>query len=517
MLIDKSYEAVEGYKIGFRGIVEVSIVKGLDGKLRYFVREPDLTSFLEELRRRVVETIFNDVEMLKRLSSFNGFDDGYEYANDVVYNLCRKFFGRKRCEDSKSSLDRVVYYVLRDFVGYGEIDPFIRDPEIEDITCDGVGRPIHVFHRRYEWLETNVALSPERLNSIVKKLAYRADREVSIAQPIVEGILRPEGYRVHIVLDIVSTHGHSFTVRKYRERPFSIVELINSGMLDPGVASLVWLAAENKQGIVFYGPTGSGKTTLLNAVAMLLPSELKIVSAEDTQEIRLPFHENWMSMVSRLSSDPNIQNVTLQAQVEAAMRQRPDVLILGEIRSREAYSFFQAVSTGHGGLTTIHAENVESLIRRLSSPPMNVPVSLIASAKLFVQIQRLLYRTSIVRKVTYVHEIWDYDPATNRITIKLLCKWDRESDSWLFNLSESRLLKDISQLLLTSYEDILEDLVRRATLLLYAVKKEMDVIQIHSLVRRYRRDPVTTYLEAVKFVEKPYRFRIVDEIEKKAI
>lgn len=517
MFIDKGYEVVEGYRVGFREMVEISIVKGLDGKLRYFVREPELTFFLDELKRRVVETIFSDVEILKRLSGFSSFDDGYEYVSDVVYNLCRKFFGKRRCEESKSFFDRVVYYVLRDFVGYGEIDPFIRDPEIEDITCDGVDRPIHVFHRRYEWLETNVALPSERLNSIVRKLAYRADREASVAQPVVEGILRPDGYRVHIVLDTVSTHGHSFTIRKYRENPFSIVELINSGMLDPGVASLMWLAAESKQGIVFYGPTGSGKTTLLNAVAMLLPSELKIVSAEDTQEIRLPFHENWTSMVTRLSSDPNIQNVTLQAQVEAAMRQRPDVLILGEIRSREAYSFFQAVSTGHGGLTTVHAESVESLIRRLSSPPMNVPASLIASAKLFVQVQRLLHRASIVRKVTYVHEIWDYDPATNRITVKLLCRWDRESDSWLFNLSDSRLLKDVSQLLLISYEDVLEDLVRRATLLLYAVKKGMDVIQLHSLVRRYRRDPVAVYLEAAKFVGEPYRFRFVEETEKRTV
>jgi flagellar protein FlaI len=230
-------------------------------------------------------------------------------------------------------------------------------------------------------------------------------------------------------------------------------------MVDAGVAGLLWLAAENKQGAIFYGPTGSGKTTLLNAIAMLLAPEMKIVTAEDTQDI------------------------TIQAQIESAMRQRPDVLIVGEIRSRESYSFFQAVSTGHGGLTTIHAENMASLIRRLLTPPMSVPPSLVATAKLLIQVQRLLYKDSVIRRVTYIHEIEGYDPVENRLSVKLVCKWSREKDSWLFNLRDSRLIKDVADLLLLNYEDVLEDLRKRATVLLYAAKKNMDIVQLHTLVR----------------------------------
>jgi flagellar protein FlaI len=507
-------EVIDRYRVGFQGLVWVVIARGFDDKLRYFVEEPSLNTFLLSLKNSVSQRILSDVGVLKEVSSFLTFDEGYSYVKNLVVDVCRKVFGRRCNGVSQDELNAVSYYVLRDFVGYGEIDPFVRDQEIEDITCDGVERPIHVFHRRFEWLETNKKLDERALETVVRKLAYRADREASIAQPIVEGVIRPEGYRVHIVLDAISTHGHSFTIRKYRERPFTVVELVNSNMVDAGVAGLLWLAAENKQGAIFYGPTGSGKTTLLNAIAMLLAPEMKIVTAEDTQEIRLPFHENWMSMVTRLSSDPAVQNITIQAQIESAMRQRPDVLIVGEIRSRESYSFFQAVSTGHGGLTTIHAENMASLIRRLLTPPMSVPPSLVATAKLLIQVQRLLYKDSVIRRVTYIHEIEGYDPVENRLSVKLVCKWSREKDSWLFNLRDSRLIKDVADLLLLNYEDVLEDLRKRATVLLYATKKNMDIVQLHTLVRRYRREPDKVYREAVEFVKEPYTFKAFDEVER---
>ena len=321
---------------------------------------------------------------------------------------------------------------------------------------------------------------------------------------------------MHIVLDAVSAHGHSFTVRKFREKPFTIVELINSRMIDAGIAAVLWLAVESKQGVIFFGPTGSGKTTLLNAVAMMIPSEMKIVTAEDTQEIRLPFHESWTATVTRLSRDQYSDNITLQTQIESAMRQRPDVVILGEIRSREAYAFFQAVSTGHGGLTTIHAESSEALVKRLTSQPMNVPKSFLATAKLLVHVVRLLYRGSVARKVIYIHEIEGWDPKTDTISTKVLCKWDREKDIWLFNFRESSFVNHVATLMLTSYNDVLEELVRRATVLLYAAKKNLDVVQLHALLRRYRREPEAVYREAEKVVGR-YNFNTFETIEREAL
>ncbi|HIP57326.1 MAG TPA: ATP-binding cassette domain-containing protein, partial [Ignisphaera aggregans] len=356
----------------------------------------------------------------------------------------------------------------------------------------------------------------QSLERVVRKLAYRAGQEPTIAQPIVEGIIKPEGFRVHIVLDTVSRRGHSFTIRKFRAEPFTIVELISRGTLDAAVAALLWMAAENKQGIIIYGPTGAGKTTLLNAIAMLLPPEMKIVTAEDTPEIVLPFHENWVAMVTRLSTDPKVQNVTLQAQVESAMRQRPDVLILGEIRSREAYSFFQAVSTGHGGLTTVHAESVEALIRRLTSPPMSVPKALIATSKLFVQILRLIIGGNVERKIVVIHEVDRYDAERNAIYVRTLARWVRDEDTWKISLKSS-LLQSIADMLALSYDDVVYDLYRRATVLYWATKHKLDLISLHTLVRRYRRDPQSVYDEIVKELGEPYRIKVLESEEIKSV
>ncbi len=506
---------VDQYSIGFRNYVTVSIVEGIDGKLLYIVSEPQLNHIEEKMYREVHSYTTSDINILRRFSSFTTFDDGYEYAKEIVYRVCKKTL--KSCRAEEKSIEYITYYILRDFIGYGEIDPFIRDSNIEDITCDGVNRPIYVFHSIYEWLESNRVFDNRNLEKIVRRLAYRAGREVSIAQPIAEGILRPEGYRVHIVLDVVSLIGHSFTIRRFRESPYTIVELINRGMLSPAVAALLWLAAENRQGIIFYGPTGSGKTTLMNAIAMFIPPELKIVTIEDTPEIRLPFHDNWISMTTRLSSDPYIQNVTLQAQVESAMRQRPDVLILGEIRSREAYSFFQAVSTGHGGLTTIHAENIESLIRRLAAPPMSVLKSLIATAKLFVHTLRLTSAKGAMRKVTYIYEVENYNSVDDRITVKTVVRWERQKDVWLIDIDGSRMLREVADLMLLNYSDVVEDLYKRAALLLYAAKNNLDIVSIHALARRYRRDPENTYREVIKNMDGEVIIEKLKDVEKRIL
>ena len=186
-----SRKVIDSYSIGFRNYVTISIIEGIDGKLLYIVSEPSLNSIGEKIYNSVYSYIIADVNILKTFSSFNTFDDGYEYAKDLVYKICKKVI--KNCKIGLNTIEFIVYYILRDFIGYGEIDPFIRDPNIEDVTCDGFDRPIYVFHSVYEWLESNRTLSHRNLEKNIRRLAYKAGKEVSIAQPIVEGILKPEG------------------------------------------------------------------------------------------------------------------------------------------------------------------------------------------------------------------------------------------------------------------------------------------------------------------------------------
>ncbi len=490
------------YSLMERPRVFVQVLEEEGGRRYYRVSEPSLDDTGWRVYRRLLTLILGDSRLLRRFSGLEYLDDGIAEAFPLAQRFVRRAYPKKLVR-SREFVEEVslaiAYYVARDLVGYGRIDPLIRDPHIEDITCDGLNIPVFVFHNEFEWLTTNIVFnSREELERVVMKLGLRSGQEPSIATPVVEGVLRPEGYRVHIVLDVVSRRGHTFTIRKFRAEPYTVVELIRRRTLDPLVAAYLWMAVQYKQGVIIYGPTGSGKTTLLNALAMLLPPEYKIVTAEDTPEINLPFHENWVAMVTRLARSEYVQNVTLQAQVESALRQRPDVIILGEIRSREAYAFFQALSTGHGGLTTIHAENADVLIRRLSSPPMNVPRSLIAAARVFVRILRLEYKGQVVRKVMVIDEAVEYRPETDEIVLQPRIKWRRDDDIWYFIGRKSALLDAIAEYTLMGTEEVVEDLERRATVLKWAAQRNLDIVSLHEVVRRYMRDPMSVYEKALR-------------------
>ncbi|MDP8002903.1 MAG: type II/IV secretion system ATPase subunit [Caldisphaera sp.] len=489
--------------------VFIRISEDEDKRRLYDVIEPILDEVSQFVYKEIMNYVAKDLDLSRKLSLKKSVEEGIEVLLPLAKSLASKkikigFHLRKdgRLKDLEKKINDCAltssYYASRDLIGYGKIEPLMRDPYIEDISCNGLHISLFVYHTKYEWLTTNVVFNSEdELNSIISKLGVKSSREPSIANPIIEGVLKPEGYRVNIVLDTVSRHGHSFTIRKFRAEPFTLIELMKTKTLDPLVASFIWLAVESKQGIIFYGPTGSGKTTLLNASTMLMPTEYKIVTVEDTPEIYLPFHENWGAMMTRSSTDPRVENITLQSQIEAALRQRPDVIIVGEIRSREAFAFFQALATGHGGLTTVHAESADVLIKRLVSPPMNVPASLISAARLFVNILRVEEGGNTFRKVIRIDESWGYDFNTNNVILKEKILWDRQKDYWYIKGKESYLLKTVAQLNLISYDEVINDLKRRATVLNWLIKKVSNSTMLNEVLRLYKRDPIDIYKQAV--------------------
>ena len=493
--------------------VHVRIVEDEYGRRFYEVVEPLLEEPLDKALEELRSLILGDLGLLREISGISDLAEGISWASRLASRVLRKRRWRRLLERRGISLQdaalRVAYYIARDFVGYGRLDPLLRDPHIEDISCNGLYTPVFVYHSLYEWLTTGIVFTdPGELERVVMRIALRAGVEPSLARPVVEGVLRPEGYRVHIVLDVVSRRGHGFTIRKFRAEPFTIIELLRRRTLEPGLAAMLWAAIQYKQGVVIYGPTGSGKTTLLNALAMLLPPEYKIVTIEDTPEIYLPFHENWAALHTRLSDMPGVQNVTLQAQVESALRMRPDVIIVGEIRSREAFAFFQALATGHGGLTTVHAESADVLVRRLSSPPMNVPKSLIAAAKLYVNILRIERAGEVIRRVVRVDETARYDPDRDEVLLQRLYQWTSAADTWVLtvDLVDSSFVASIAELLATSREEVVRDLEMRATVLDWAAQRGLKLDEMYELVRRYMRSPEQVYEEVVSQGAVPYRF-----------
>jgi len=257
---------------------------------------------------------------------------------------------------TKDQYDEILYYVFRDFLGLGEIEPLMHDANLEDISCDGVGIPIYVYHRKYGSLPTNISFTDgERLNEFVIRLAQRCGRHISVAEPLLDGAL-PDGSRVQATFSShmdIAMHGSTFTIRKFTKDPLTITDIMKFGTLPPLIAAYLWLAIEYNHSILVAGGTATGKTCLLGSLSMFLPADAKIVSIEDTPEVRLP-HEHWVQKVVRSGfgrediTGRKQGEVTMYDLLRAALRERPDEIIVGEVRGKEAYVLFQGMASIRG-------------------------------------------------------------------------------------------------------------------------------------------------------------------------
>jgi flagellar protein FlaI len=307
---------------------------------------------------------------------------------------------------------------------------------------------------------------------------------------MVDGMIMPEGFRVHIAIDVVARRGSTFTIRKFRAEPYTVIDLINLKTLDPLVAAYLWMLVENLQSTLIVGPTAAGKTTLLNAIALLLPPEIKVITIEETPELNLFGHENWISLITRTSTEEGVVNVTLYELLKNALRQRPDVIIVGELRGEEAYTFFQAISLGHGGLATIHADDVGTAFRRLLAEPFNIPKYLLQLVKVYVGLGKVEVGEGVSRRVLEVKEVEGLDPRTGDIILSTVFRWVRSNDSIVFT-GHSHVIKAIAE-----RRHVFNDLLRRATLMKWLAKRKVSISELRNIVRAYRADWATLYLVA---------------------
>ena len=287
--------------------------------------------------------------------------------------------------------DTLIYYLNRNTLGYGRLDALLHDERIEDITCNGAGIPLFLYHRRFANVQTDIVFDANELNKYVLKLAQKADKQISLTTPLIDAAL-PEGSRAQITYsDIVSAKGSSFTIRKFKADPMTPAELVRSNTYSAELMAHIWLAVENKKSLIIAGGTASGKTSTMNAASFFIPSVAKIVSIEDTREIQLP-HVNWLAMKTResLGTQGAQGNISMFTLLKAALRQRPEYIIVGEVRGEEAQTLFQAMNTGHTTYSTLHAGNVKEAINRLINDPINVPVAMFGALNL-VLVQSLLY------------------------------------------------------------------------------------------------------------------------------
>jgi len=347
-------------------------------------------------------------------------EDGTEFDIDLAKSqiLQRKaleLLGYYSIELSPRSTHKILHFLNRNYVGYGKLDAVLKDPHIEDISCDGVDIPIFLYHTVYKNIETNLTFNEDYLNSFVIQLVQRGGKHISIGSPMVDATL-PDGSRLQATLGKeITTRGSSFTIRRFKEDPFTPVDMLNFGTCSSEMLAYFWLAIENNKSMILAGGTASGKTSALNAISMFIPPIAKVVSIEDTRELTL-HHENWIAGVTRESTiaQEGVSDINMFELLKAALRQRPEYILVGEVRGEEALTLFQAMSTGHTTYSTMHAADIETLLNRLQGEPINVPHAMLQALNI-VSIQMQTYiGNERVRRTKTLLEITGLDQRTDQ-------------------------------------------------------------------------------------------------------
>jgi len=459
--VPRGFKIVERYPL-YEPFAHVAIVQNpKTGEYKYILDELQLDEVEVGIYNRILSILLAEIESPK------------EEITDP-----RKFFAteaKKIVDKYRISLGwlpdvswyKILYHAERDLVGFGRIDALMRDPNIEDISCDGVEKPVYVWHRKYESVETNLVFhDDEELDNMVVKLVHMAGKHVSSAFPIVDASL-PGKHRLAVCYRReVTPFGTAFTIRKFREDPYSIIDLINLGTFSEAMAAYFWMCLENRTSIMVLGGTAAGKTTALNALACLIKPGSKIITIEETAELNLP-HENWVSLIARQSyglGGSGVGEVSLFDLVKTSMRHRPDILIVGEVRGNEAYVLFQALATGHGGMCTMHADSLNSAVKRLTQKPMDIAPAYIPLMNIVLSIQRVHIQKKgeerkAFRRVISVDEIADYEDYRN------VLKWRPSKDDYLAYFDKSVMLSSISEKQGLSKKELLKELQRRKTVL----------------------------------------------------
>ena len=392
----------------------------------------------------------------------------------------------------ESTYEKMQYRLVRDIVGLGPLEPIMRDPENEDIHVIGPNQ-VDVDHGTFGLLETSVEFdSVEQFDNWLRNMGERIGDPVSDAHPIVDSTL-PDGSRINIIYsDDISLKGSSLTIRQGDDVPLSIYQITKWGTLSPELAAYLWVALENERTIFVVGETASGKTTTLNAMLSFIPRDSKIYTAEDTAEV-LPPHNTWQQLLTRegRGSDSEVDMFDL---VAAALRSRPDYIIVGEVRGEEGRMAFQAAQTGHPVILTFHASDIVSMIQRFTGDPINVPETFMDNADIALFQNRVRRGDDILRRVTSVVEIEGYSKEMGGVVTREVFYWDPVDDEIVFQgMNNSYIMEEkVAQLLgYADTRDIYDDIEFRAEIIRRAIQENVvGYHDVNELIEDFQRDGV---------------------------
>lgn len=400
------------------------------------------------------------------------------------------------------SKERIAYYLRRDFIGYGIINVMLTDPSIEDCSCDGMGIPLYIYHRKYGSVKSNIKFEREdELDEYVAWLAQKCGKHISVANPILDATI-PDGSRLNATLGKhVTKRGSTFTIRRFKDNPFTPVDLLRFKTMSTEMMAYMWLSVEFGSSMMVCGGTASGKTTTLNAILLFIPPQMKIVSIEDTRELNLP-HENWIPGLTREGfggkGGESSGNINMFDLLTAALRQRPQYLMVGEVRGKEAYVVFQAMATGHISYSTFHAEDVQAMVHRLENDPINLPRALLTALNIVMLQGQVKVGTKMTRRVKGLTEIVGMDPETGELITNAAFTWNPADDTFNFS-GHSYVYEKVRAVRNWSSKEMEKEIKRRMDILEYMKRSGVsNYRQVAKIVSAYYKDPEKVMKEVRK-------------------
>ncbi|MFW5958924.1 MAG: type II/IV secretion system ATPase subunit [Natronomonas sp.] len=489
------------YPVG--GPIFCHIYGDLGTSMKYYAIEPELSGneaelFAEiknELLRRSVTKRAPESEgeyddRIEELLSETTFIDGDE---ESVLSRLRSRIDPRIHEVSREIYENIRYRLNRDIVGLGPLEPVMRDPANEDIHVIGPDE-CYVDHGVYGMLKTTIDFgTDDEFDNWLRNMGERIGDPLSDSDPIVDSTL-PDGSRLNVIYsDDVSLKGPSLTIRQGDEVPLSIAQITNWGTLSPELAAYLWLCLENEQTVFVVGETASGKTTTLNSAMSFIPRDSKIYSAEDTAEV-LPPHDTWQQLLTREGGDDESGDVDMFKLVEAALRSRPEYIIVGEVRGEEGRMAFQAAQTGHPVMLTFHASDIVSMIQRFTGEPINVPETFMDNADVALFQNRVKQGDNVLRRVTSVQEIEGYSKEMDGVVTRQVFYWDPVEDEIVFQgMNNSYVLEEQIATLLgyADTRDIYDDLQYRADIITRMIQEGiLEYHEVNEVIDNFQRDGV---------------------------
>ena len=417
-------------------------------------------------------------------------DESLQVNEDKLLNDIKNFLFAKLANNSQNNtisneyLDNLARKLFQDLVGYGEIDPLIRDDNLEEIMVIGIDKPVFVYHREYGMMKTNILFKDAgEVMNLIDSIARQINRRIDQESPILDGRL-PDGSRVNATIPPISADGPSMTLRKFKRDPLTIIDLINSKTISVELAAFFWLCFDGlgvkSANAIISGGTSSGKTTTLNALSSFINPKERIITIEDTLELQIP-HEHVIRMETR---PPNVENrgeLTMNDLVKNSLRQRPDRIIVGEVRGSEAITLFTALNTGHSGFGTLHSNDARETITRLTNAPMSVP-NIMISAIDFIIMQNRIYRSDGVsfRRISEVAEVSGIEEGV--IQLNKIFEWDPQSDTIKNVGITSKTLTEIANVSGNSLNSLYDEIKNREIVLQHMVNQNIRSIRDVSTV-----------------------------------